>query len=179
MKRSAEEITVRLDGTWKNGKGKANCPAHDDKTPSLSIEDKDGKLLYHCHTGCSQEDLTHTLKQRGLLGDSAPPSSAPAPRKPKPEAEGEALTDRPLTGSQLAIPPEFYRQPHHDFMQRREQFFPTWMQTARYGPQSGALTHQGSRRKSSDNHAAGRATSAVSVAGSIGTGRAERGHHGR
>ena len=57
MERSAEEITVALDGTWKNGKGKACCPAHDDTTPSLSIgEGDDGKLLYRCHTGCSQED---------------------------------------------------------------------------------------------------------------------------
>ena len=37
----------------------------------------------------------------------------------------EALTDRLLmTGEELAIPPEFYHQPHHDFMQRRVQFFP-------------------------------------------------------
>ena len=42
MERSAEKITVGLNGTWKNGKGQACCPAHDDKTPSLSIEDKDG-----------------------------------------------------------------------------------------------------------------------------------------
>ena len=36
----------------------------------------------------------------------------------------EALTDRLLTGSELATSPDFYHQPHHDFMQRREQFFP-------------------------------------------------------
>ena len=36
----------------------------------------------------------------------------------------EALTDRLLTGSQLAIPPDSYHLPHHEFMQRSEQYFP-------------------------------------------------------
>ena len=28
------------------------CPCHDDKNPSLSLSDGDGKLLYHCYAGC-------------------------------------------------------------------------------------------------------------------------------
>jgi hypothetical protein len=34
------------------------CPAHDDHSPSLSIDrGADGKLLLHCFTGCSFEDI--------------------------------------------------------------------------------------------------------------------------
>lgn len=34
------------------------CPAHEDKNPSLSItETKDGKLLLHCFSGCTFEEI--------------------------------------------------------------------------------------------------------------------------
>jgi 5S rRNA maturation endonuclease (ribonuclease M5) len=37
--------------------GKYLCPAHDDRNPSLSITERDGKLLFHCHAGCATEDV--------------------------------------------------------------------------------------------------------------------------
>jgi len=33
------------------------CPCHEDKKPSLSISRKDGKWLFHCHAGCSNDDI--------------------------------------------------------------------------------------------------------------------------
>jgi 5S rRNA maturation endonuclease (ribonuclease M5) len=44
----------------------AKCPAHDDHNPSLSIREKDGKVLVHCHAGCSQDAVLATLNARGL-----------------------------------------------------------------------------------------------------------------
>jgi hypothetical protein len=44
----------------------ARCPAHDDREPSLSIRDSDGKVLVRCHAGCDQRDVIAALKARGL-----------------------------------------------------------------------------------------------------------------
>lgn len=39
------------------------CPAHDDKNPSLSVSYKDDRVLLHCHAGCKTSDI---LKELGL-----------------------------------------------------------------------------------------------------------------
>ena len=42
----------------------ACCPAHDDNHPSLGLsEAPDGKLLWKCHAGCSQEAVYEKLKE--------------------------------------------------------------------------------------------------------------------
>ena len=48
------------------------CPAHNDRNPSLSITEKDGKTLFFCHAGCSQEAVFAALKDKGLFEKSAP-----------------------------------------------------------------------------------------------------------
>lgn len=37
------------------------CPAHEDKKPSLSISEKDGKILLKCHAGCETSDILAAL----------------------------------------------------------------------------------------------------------------------
>ena len=56
---SAEDIALALCGATPNGDGwTACCPAHDDRDPSLSIRDgADGRVLVHCHAGCSQDKV--------------------------------------------------------------------------------------------------------------------------
>lgn len=65
---NAEDLTAALGGKWysANQYGKARCPAHDDRRPSLSISERSGKLLVHCHTGCAQEAVVDALKADGL-----------------------------------------------------------------------------------------------------------------
>ncbi|MBA2270824.1 MAG: hypothetical protein H0W20_09530 [Chthoniobacterales bacterium] len=57
---------VALTNAKRSGKGwTANCPAHDDEHPSLSIsEGRDGRVLLRCHAGCSNENV---LAKIGLL----------------------------------------------------------------------------------------------------------------
>src|SRR5262245_43460470 len=75
---SAMELTAKLGGRWDayTKKGKARCPSHDDRDPSLDIEEKDGKTLWICRAGCAQADVTAALRAKGCL--------------PEPRANGKA-----------------------------------------------------------------------------------------
>ena len=71
----AEQIAKQLGNAKKaNGQWVASCPVpshgkgNGDKNPSLSIDINDeGKPLFHCHGGCSQEDVFHTIRALNLL----------------------------------------------------------------------------------------------------------------
>lgn len=50
--------------------GNVHCPAHNDENPSLSVTERDGRILVHCHAGCSQESVIKALRARGLWPES-------------------------------------------------------------------------------------------------------------
>jgi len=57
-----DEILIKLDAVRRQGDGWiALCPAHNDHHPSLSIRERNGKLLLHCFAGCSFEDVLSAL----------------------------------------------------------------------------------------------------------------------
>jgi RecA/RadA recombinase len=37
------------------------CPAHDDKSPSLSVTEAADKVLFHCHAGCAPESVCEAI----------------------------------------------------------------------------------------------------------------------
>ncbi len=43
-----------------------HCPAHEDSTASLSISEREGKILLHCHAHCTQKAVLEVLRERGL-----------------------------------------------------------------------------------------------------------------
>ena len=43
------------------GQASAQCPAHEDRAPSLSLTKIEGQVLVHCHAGCHTEDVTAAL----------------------------------------------------------------------------------------------------------------------
>lgn len=62
----ADVLLSRLEGVKRTGQGRwvAKCPAHDDRTPSLSIrETDDGRVLVHDFGGC---DTGTVLQAVGL-----------------------------------------------------------------------------------------------------------------
>jgi hypothetical protein len=68
---NAEALLARLHGVRRNGGGwMARCPAHEDRSPSLSIRHGNGKILLHCFGGCSIEAVCAALeiKVRELFG---------------------------------------------------------------------------------------------------------------
>jgi len=71
-----EHVLSKLKGVVKAGTGyKARCPAHDDRVPSLSITvTENGKILVHCHAGCSQSAVMDFL---GIGIDQLRPVSRP------------------------------------------------------------------------------------------------------
>jgi hypothetical protein len=68
MALDAEGIAKALGGAQPSGNGwKARCPSHDDETPSLSLSDgENGRVLLHCHAGCSQSEVIAALVALGL-----------------------------------------------------------------------------------------------------------------
>jgi len=68
------DFLTRLRGVKKSSSGwTAFCPSHDDKKErSLSITEKDGKLLVHCFVGCSCQDVCKAIDfpVNGLFADS-------------------------------------------------------------------------------------------------------------
>jgi hypothetical protein len=67
---SAETIARALGGHPTSGGWTVRCPAHDDRTPSLSIRHtNDDKVLVHCHAGCDQQRVIAAVRARGLWAD--------------------------------------------------------------------------------------------------------------
>jgi transcription elongation factor Elf1 len=58
-----EEILDRLDKVRKSGNNyTACCPVHGDKSPSMSITEKEGKVLAHCHScGANGRDVVEAI----------------------------------------------------------------------------------------------------------------------
>jgi DNA primase len=57
------KILDRLQGVKQTASDRwiARCPAHEDKSPSLSIRDNGGKVLLHCFGGCETGDVLDAI----------------------------------------------------------------------------------------------------------------------
>ena len=70
----------RTGGRW----WLCRCPAHDDRTPSLSLCDGDRGPIVRCWAGCDPRDVMAALRQRGLLGETGAGSGHRVPTMPTP-----------------------------------------------------------------------------------------------
>ena len=66
LERRAREIVDSLGGTWRRNRGMCRCPAHDDRTPSLSVSLGQRAMLFHCFAGCSRAEIISALGRRGV-----------------------------------------------------------------------------------------------------------------
>ena len=84
-----EDILSRLEGV-KGGGGQysARCPAHDDKRASLSVSTaQDGKILLHCHAGCTVPEILDALglKKADLFQQLTPEEAFGKPTQERPK----------------------------------------------------------------------------------------------
>lgn len=88
-------VLPHLDKVRKNGDGYiARCIAHDDRNPSMSIRQEGDMLLFHCHAGCSQEDIIDVLRSQGLWGGKQSSSLYRVPFRPVIPPQYEATEKR-------------------------------------------------------------------------------------
>jgi hypothetical protein len=68
------DLLNRLSKVKQTGSGKwvACCPAHEDRSPSLSIRQADDKILIYCFAGCDADDVVSAVGMS--LGDLMPES---------------------------------------------------------------------------------------------------------
>lgn len=84
-----EDVASRLDGVRRSGSGiMARCPAHSDRSPSLSLTERDGKILLHCFAGCTISAITESL------GISVKDLFIDAPSNPRDTAQHMAQRER-------------------------------------------------------------------------------------
>ena len=89
---TARELTEALGGKWHRSYGMARCPAHSDRTPSLSIRDGASAPLITCYTGCERAVIVAALRRMGLWGDREATDPAPYRPPPPPPAQYEELS---------------------------------------------------------------------------------------
>lgn len=73
-------LLSRLSGVKRTGPGRyiAKCPAHDDRSPSLAVSEKNGNVLLHCFSGCAPADV---LAAAGLQFSDLYPKRPPYTRR--------------------------------------------------------------------------------------------------
>jgi hypothetical protein len=64
--RKGRDIVEAFGGTWHGVGGMCRCPAHDDRSPSLSVRIGDRALLFHCFAGCKTVEVMRALRRVGL-----------------------------------------------------------------------------------------------------------------
>jgi hypothetical protein len=123
---SARDLTEKLRGHWHGSYGKAHCPKHDDKNPSLSIRDgKNGEPIVHCHAGCDWRDVKDELRSKGLLDDE---KSLNGRAKANGSAHGRTILELyDYTDAQGSLLFQVVRFEPKDFRQRRPDGNGGWL----------------------------------------------------
>jgi hypothetical protein len=103
IEEEARALVERLGGRWSAGGGLCRCPAHEDRTPSLSVRPGRTRLLLHCFAGCSAGDVLRALERARLLEPNAPGPNVPASDRDDPRPSAAALRvwneSRPVRGT--------------------------------------------------------------------------------
>lgn len=71
------DIVAALKGRWHGSYAMCVCPAHADRTPSLSVRQGERGILVHCFAGCRSEDVLLEIGRTKPILNSPPASYRP------------------------------------------------------------------------------------------------------
>jgi len=57
------DLVRQLGGVWHGASGMCRCPAHDDRSPSLSVRVGHTSLLFKCFAGCETLDVLRAIRR--------------------------------------------------------------------------------------------------------------------
>lgn len=75
-------LVDRLDGRWTGYRALCRCPAHVDRTPSLSIRQGDRGIFVKCFAGCDPSDILRELARIERVPQHGPVDSCDFERRP-------------------------------------------------------------------------------------------------
>jgi hypothetical protein len=120
---SAEALLSRLEKPKATGRGSwvCRCPAHQDKSPSMTIRElDDGRVLVHCFAGCGAADILGAIGlEFDVLFPPKPAERLGPVRRPFPAGDVlEAIAFDLLAAQQLVATIE--RDGKADIVQRQK-----------------------------------------------------------
>lgn len=78
----AANLVERLGGIWSPGGGMCRCPAHNDRTPSLSVRVGNKALLFKCFAGCETVDVMRAIQRLDMSIPAGGKALAGSPSSP-------------------------------------------------------------------------------------------------
>ena len=122
---SIDALLSGLDGVKQTGSGKyvAQCPAHEDESPSLAIKDcGDGRVLLHCFAGCETADVLNAI---GLTFSDVMPERIGGDHSYRPQSFDARQVLATLDHESLVV-----AIIGADFLEHKEIDVPTWSRLA-------------------------------------------------
>ncbi|ATY34399.1 virulence-associated protein E [Sphingomonas psychrotolerans] len=76
LEAAASGLVTRLGGVWRPSGTMCRCPAHNDRTPSLSVRVGDSSLLFKCFAGCNGVEILRAIRRLNFEVPVSPASGS-------------------------------------------------------------------------------------------------------
>ncbi len=126
---TAQDLAENLEGHREGHEWRCRCPVHGGR--SLSIREKDGKILVVCRAGCSQGEVVKALQEAGLWGSGTGYEIPPPTEPSKDDTERRADRASDLWNETHPIEPN---DPVGGYLRGRGIVLNTWPEDLRTHP---------------------------------------------
>ena len=124
-----QDLVDALEGKREGREWRCRCPVHGGK--SLSITERNGRLLLTCRAGCPQGEVISALKRLGLWGSVTSYEAQPPAPEPMNDTERKADRASDLWNESLPITPG---DPVHVYLRNRGIVLPEYPSDLRSHP---------------------------------------------